>query len=75
MDKYSTLSSPNINNLVSSHGNFGRGPLDHILQLKKECTYDYIQDSGFPKHGSSKVYFFKIAIEGEGNGVDLVACM
>ncbi len=77
MDKYSTLSSPNIENLVSSfkHGNFGHGPLDNILQLEQECTYVYIQDSVFPRHGSSKVYFFKIATKGEGNGVDLVACM
>jgi hypothetical protein len=54
---------------------FGHGPLDNILQLKKECTYDYIQDSVLPRHGSPKVYFFKMATKGEGNGIDLVACM
>jgi hypothetical protein len=77
MDRYSTLSSPNIKNLVSSfiNGNFGCGPLDNILQLKKECTYDYIQNSVLPRHGSSKVHFFKMATKGEGSGIDLVVCM
>ncbi len=77
MDKFFTFFSPNIKNLVSSfrHGNFGHGPLDNILQLKRHCLYDYIQDNVFLRQGQSKVFLKKMSIEGEGCGVDLVACM
>jgi hypothetical protein len=75
MDKFSTLSSPNIKNLVSSfwHGNFGHGPLDNILELKENCPYDYIQDIVFPGQGFPKVYLFKMSTKGKGSGVNLVA--
>jgi hypothetical protein len=44
MDRFSTFFSPNIKNLVSSfwHGNSKHSPLDNILELKKNCPYDYI---------------------------------
>jgi hypothetical protein len=75
MDRFSTFSSPDINNLFSSfrHGNFGHGPLDNILELKKHCPYDYIQDNVFLGQGFPKFYLFKMFTKGERHGVDLVA--
>jgi hypothetical protein len=77
MDIFSTLSSSNIKNFVSSfrHGNFGHGPLDKILQSKRNHPYDYIQDSVFLGQGQSNVFLFKMSTKGEGNGVDIVAHM
>jgi len=77
MDIFSTLSSSNIKNFVSSfkYGNFGHGPLDNILQLKRNCPYDYIQDNVFLGQGQSNVFLFKMSTKSEGNGVDLVAHM
>jgi len=77
MDIFSTFFSSNIKNFVSSfrHGNFGHGPLDNILQSKRNCLYDYIQDSVFPGQGQSNVFLCKMSTKGEGNGVDIVARM
>ncbi len=76
MDWFSTLFSPNIKKLVLAfkHGNSRQGQLDNIHQYKKDSRYDYIQNNVFLGQGLSKVYLFKMSIEGERNGVDLVAC-
>jgi hypothetical protein len=57
------------------HGNFGHGPLDNILQLKRNCPYDYIQVNVFLGQGQSNVFLFKMSTKGEGNEVDIVAHM
>ncbi len=77
MDRFFTFFSSNIQNLVSAfrHGNCRHGPLDNILELKKNCPYDYIQYNVFPCQGFPKVYLFKMSPRGKGNGVDLVSCM
>ncbi len=74
MGRFSTFSSPNIKNLVSSfwHGNSRHSPLDNILELKKNCPYDYIQYNVFPIQRFPKFYLFKMFTKGEGSGIDLL---
>ncbi len=74
IDRFLTFFSPNIKNLVSTfkHGNVRHGPLDNILELKRDILYDYIQDNVFPSQGLSEIYIFKMSTKGKGNGVDLV---
>jgi hypothetical protein len=49
MDKFTTLCSPNVKNLMASfkHLLIARGFIDNILILKSKSPYDYIQDSCF----------------------------
>ncbi len=67
MDRFSTFSSPNIKNLVST---FGMGILDMVhwitSRAKKNCPYDYIQDSVFLGQGFPKVYLFKMSTKAKG---------
>ncbi len=74
MDRFFTFSSPNIKNLVSSfwHGNSRHSPLDNILELKKNCPYDYIQDNVFPGQGFPKFTCSKCSQKVK--GVGLIFC-
>jgi len=72
------LCSPNIRNLISSfkHHSRNMGSFDSILMLKFLRPYDYIQDNYFPKQQfGQKIYLFKMTVEGDGCGVDLVKRM
>ena len=79
LEKWSTLSTPSVNNMIKDAIVFcGQGGyIDNILKLKKTSTYDYIHDSRFPGQRSSDdiVYLFKMSTVGAGSGVDLVRHM
>ncbi len=69
------LCSPNIHNLISSikHRPGNMGFLDSILIFKSLSPYDYIQDNFFLKQQfGQKAYLFKMLINGDGSGVNLV---
>ncbi len=52
------------------------GSFDSIVMLKSLSPYDYIQDICFPgQHFSQKIYLFKMLVEGDGYGVDLIKRM
>lgn len=77
MEKFKTLSSPNVRSVISSFRLHSQstGYIDKILELKKTSRYDYVQESVFPGQGSNKVFLFKMSIEGPGSGFDLVKRM
>jgi hypothetical protein len=76
-EKFTTLCSPNIRDLVASykqHLGYGRY-VSSILSLKANSGYDYIQDSCFPGQQFGEVFLFKMSIDGDGSGFDLVKRM
>ncbi len=78
MEKFETLCSPNIQNLITSfkHNANIQGPMDNILILKLKSPYDYIQDSCFlGQMAKQKVFLFKITLYKLASGVDLVRHM
>jgi hypothetical protein len=61
MEKFRILSSPNIQNVISTFcPSVNAGPIDNIFALKMKSPYAYIQDSVFPGQGEKKVYLFKM---------------
>ena len=51
MDKFSNLSSPNIQNFVSGCKRFvrgGMGPMDSIMALKDYSGFKFIHENKFP---------------------------
>jgi hypothetical protein len=75
MLKFIPLCSPNIHNLILSikHCPGNMGSLDSIFIFKSLSPYDYIQDNFFLKQQfGQKVYLFKMLIDGDGSGVNLV---
>jgi hypothetical protein len=45
------------------------------LSLKANSGYDYIQDSCFPGQQFGEDFLFKMSIDGDGSGFDLVKWM
>jgi hypothetical protein len=75
MDKFLTLSSPNVQNLISSfkHQLGNRRNISSILTLKAKNGYYYIQDGFFlGQLIGKKVFLFKMFMHGNGSGCDLV---
>ncbi len=69
------LHSPNIHNLISlfKHRSRNMESLDSILVLKSLSPYDYIWDNCFfGQQYNKNVYLFKMSIERDDCGVDLV---
>ena len=59
LDQFETLSSPNIQNLMSTCKNFysgGKGVMDNIMELKESSKFVFIHENKFP--GQSKGFFF-----------------
>jgi hypothetical protein len=78
MDKFTTLCSPNVRNLVASlkHCPGNKGYDFNILALKANSGYDYIQDNFFLKQQfGKKMFIFKMFMDGNGSGRDLVKWM
>ncbi len=77
MEKFTTLCSPNMRNLVATYKqHLGyRGYVSSILSLKVNSGYDYIQDSCFLGQQFGEVFLFKMSIDGDGSGFDLVKRM
>jgi len=76
MDRFQYLSSPNIQNIISSFRLNNRGDIiDNIMTMKKESKFEFIHDSVFSSQGKEKVYVFKMLTNGLESGVDLVKCM
>jgi len=75
MDKFITLSSPNIWNLIASFkyrlGN--KRYISGIFALKVNNDYCFIQDSCFLRqYNGKKMFMFKMSMHGKGSGYDLV---
>jgi hypothetical protein len=67
MEKFTTLCSPNIWNLVASykqHLGYKRY-VSSILSLKANSGYDYIQHSCFPGQQFGEVFLFKMFVDGK----------
>ena len=76
MERFQSLSSPSIRNIISSfRSNNQGGIIDNIMAMKKESKFEFIHDSVFPGQGKEKVYIFKMLTEGPGSGVNLVKRM
>jgi hypothetical protein len=76
MEKFWILSSPNIQNMISTFSpSANANPIDSNFALKMKSPYAYIQDSVFLGQDKKKVYLFKMSEEGPGSGVDLVRRM
>ncbi len=79
MDKFTTLCSPNVRNLVASfkHCPSNKGYIFNILALKANSGYDYIQDSFFfqRQQFGEKMFMFKVFVDGNASGCDLVKWM
>lgn len=75
MLKFAPFCSLNIGNLISlfKHHLGNMGFIDSIITLKALSHYNYIQDSCFPRQqNGQKVYLFKMLVDGDGYGVDLM---
>ncbi len=73
MDKFITLSSSDVWNLVTSfkHWLGNRGYICNILILKANNVYYFIQDSCFPRQQTKEnVVLFKIFMHGNISGCD-----
>ena len=78
MGRFKNISSPNICNHVhffKSSSYAHKGSIDKILELKSRIHIDFIQDSTFLGHGSSKMFLFKMSSGSLGSRVDLVRRM
>ncbi len=78
MDKFITLSSPNIWNLIASfkHQLGNKRYISSIFALKVNNDYCFIQDSCFLRqYNGKKMFMFKMSMHGEGSGYDLVKWM
>jgi len=76
MDCFQYLSSPSIQNIISSfHSNNRGGVIDNIMTMTKKSKFEFIHDSLFLGQGKEKVYIFKMLTEGLGSEVDLVKRM
>ena len=76
MDRFQMLSSPSIQNVISSfRSNNHGGVIDNIMTMKRESKFKFIHDNVFPGQGKEKVYVFKMLMEGPESGVDLIRRM
>ena len=78
MDKSSTLTSPNCRNFISGFKCFahsGMGKMDNIMALKDHSGFKYVNGSRFPGQSKDKVFVFKMFVDLQGSGVDLVKGM
>ena len=78
IDKFSNLSSPNIQNFVSGCKRFvcgGMGPINSIMALKDYSNLKYIHENKFPGQSKDKVFVFKMSIDRPGSGFNLVKRM
>ena len=76
MDRFQMLSSPSIQNIISSFRSNNRGGvIDNKMTMKIESKFKFKHDKVFPGQGKEKVYVFKMLTKGPGSGVDLIRCM
>ena len=78
MDKFSTLASPNCRNFVSDFKHFvcsRMDTMDSIMAYKDHSDFKYVNDGKFLGQSKDKVFFFKMFVNLQGSGVDLVKCM
>ncbi len=62
-----------MNNLKLGGGT--KGYIDQILDLKRWCLYDYIQDNIFLSQGSPNSFLIKMYTYDIANGIDIVRHM
>ncbi len=75
MDKFITLFSPNVWNLIASftHRLGNRGYVSSIFALKVNNGHYYIQDNYFlGQQIGEKMFMFKMSLHGNGSYFDLV---
>ncbi len=78
MDRYSTLASPNCRNIVSGCRRVlkpNKGPMDSIIALKNNPRFKFVHENRFPGQSKEKVFIFKMSVDLQGSGVDLVRRM
>jgi hypothetical protein len=74
MDKFITLFSSNIRNLVASfkHWPRNRGYVSSIFAFKANSGYYFIQDHFLGQQTGEKIFLFKMPMHGDGNYCGLV---
>ena len=78
MDKFSYLASPNCRNIVSGSKRVLKpkaGPMESIIALKNNPKFKFVHENRFPGQSNDKVFVFKMSVDLEGSGVDLVRRM
>lgn len=78
MDRFAPLASPNCRNIVSASRRLvksSRAPMEGIIDLKKNPHFKFVHDNRFPGQCDDKVFIFKMSVDLEGSGVDLVKRM
>jgi hypothetical protein len=78
MDKYEALASPNCRNYIVGAKRLlrsDRGPIDSIQALKVNNPFIFVHENRFPGQTKDKVFIFKMSVQLEGSGFDLVKRM
>ena len=78
MDRFAPLASSNCRNIVSASRRLvrsSRAPMEGIIDLKKNPHFKFVHENRFSGQCDDKVFIFKMSVDLEGSGVDLVKRM